>query len=135
MIQVDALDLQLVLLAHVWKAVRMCPPGRPLLILVSGLLLLLRAPVAVGVAAVSTSEMLTSGLKGRGFSVLHTYQDHLWWVQCSFCFTESCVGGENMGSRFRSERFGPTVSLGKLLTPDINFLAEHGETIFFSLVH
>ncbi|XP_074178500.1 eukaryotic translation initiation factor 2D isoform X2 [Rhinolophus sinicus] len=37
-----------------------------------------RAPVAVGVAAVSTSEMLTSGLKGRGFSVLHTYQDHLW---------------------------------------------------------
>ncbi|XP_032949642.1 eukaryotic translation initiation factor 2D isoform X1 [Rhinolophus ferrumequinum] len=37
-----------------------------------------RAPVAVGVAAMSTSEMLTSGLKGRGFSVLHTYQDHLW---------------------------------------------------------
>ncbi|KAF6292788.1 eukaryotic translation initiation factor 2D [Rhinolophus ferrumequinum] len=36
-----------------------------------------RAPVAVGVAAMSTSEMLTSGLKGRGFSVLHTYQDHL----------------------------------------------------------
>ncbi|XP_036923014.1 eukaryotic translation initiation factor 2D [Sturnira hondurensis] len=37
-----------------------------------------RAPVAIGVAAVSTSEMLASGLKGRGFSVLHTYQDHLW---------------------------------------------------------
>ncbi|XP_066217990.1 eukaryotic translation initiation factor 2D isoform X2 [Saccopteryx leptura] len=37
-----------------------------------------RAPVAIGVAVVSTSEMLTSGLKGRGFSVLHTYQDHLW---------------------------------------------------------
>ncbi|XP_059269278.1 eukaryotic translation initiation factor 2D isoform X4 [Mustela nigripes] len=37
-----------------------------------------RAPVAVGVAAMSTTEMLTSGLKGRGFSVLHTYQDHLW---------------------------------------------------------
>ncbi|XP_058556737.1 eukaryotic translation initiation factor 2D isoform X5 [Neofelis nebulosa] len=37
-----------------------------------------RAPVAVGVAAMSTAEMLTSGLKGRGFSVLHTYQDHLW---------------------------------------------------------
>ncbi|XP_011371256.1 eukaryotic translation initiation factor 2D [Pteropus vampyrus] len=36
-----------------------------------------RAPVAIGVAAMSTSEMLTSGLKGRGFSVLHTYQDHL----------------------------------------------------------
>lgn len=43
--------------------------------------LLRRAPVAIGVAAMSTSEMLTSGLKGRGFSVLHTYQDHLWWVQ------------------------------------------------------
>ncbi|XP_022364459.1 eukaryotic translation initiation factor 2D isoform X4 [Enhydra lutris kenyoni] len=36
-----------------------------------------RAPVAVGVAAMSTAEMLTSGLKGRGFSVLHTCQDHL----------------------------------------------------------
>ncbi|XP_045838416.1 eukaryotic translation initiation factor 2D isoform X2 [Meles meles] len=37
-----------------------------------------RAPVAIGVAAMSTAEMLTSGLKGRGFSMLHTYQDHLW---------------------------------------------------------
>ncbi|XP_053461395.1 eukaryotic translation initiation factor 2D isoform X2 [Nycticebus coucang] len=37
-----------------------------------------RAPVAIGVATMSTAEMLTSGLKGRGFSVLHTYQDHLW---------------------------------------------------------
>ncbi|XP_059562493.1 eukaryotic translation initiation factor 2D-like isoform X2 [Myotis daubentonii] len=37
-----------------------------------------RAPVAIGVAAMSTPEMLTSGLKGRGFSVLHTYKDHLW---------------------------------------------------------
>ncbi|XP_057584550.1 eukaryotic translation initiation factor 2D isoform X3 [Hippopotamus amphibius kiboko] len=37
-----------------------------------------RAPVAIGVAAMSTADMLTSGLKGRGFSVLHTYQDHLW---------------------------------------------------------
>ncbi|XP_040841503.1 eukaryotic translation initiation factor 2D isoform X4 [Ochotona curzoniae] len=36
-----------------------------------------RAPVAIGVAAMSTADMLTSGLKGRGFSVLHTYQDHL----------------------------------------------------------
>lgn len=111
-----ASDLQLVLLAHVWKAVLMCPPGRPLLTLVSGLLLL-RAPVAIGVAAVSTSEMLTSGLKGRGFSVLHTYQDHLWWVQCSFCFTESCVGAENMGSRFRSGRFGPHCVLRQIADP------------------
>ncbi|KAF6074409.1 eukaryotic translation initiation factor 2D [Phyllostomus discolor] len=37
-----------------------------------------RAPVAVGVAAMSTPEMLASGLKGRGFTMLHTYQDHLW---------------------------------------------------------
>ncbi|XP_048213308.1 eukaryotic translation initiation factor 2D isoform X2 [Perognathus longimembris pacificus] len=37
-----------------------------------------RAPVAIGVAAMSTAEMLTSGLKGRGFLVLHTFQDHLW---------------------------------------------------------
>lgn len=37
-----------------------------------------RAPVAIGVAAMSTAQMLVSGLKGKGFSVLHTYQDHLW---------------------------------------------------------
>ncbi|XP_023556923.1 eukaryotic translation initiation factor 2D isoform X4 [Octodon degus] len=37
-----------------------------------------RAPVAIGVAALSTTEMLAAGLKGRGFLVLHTYQDHLW---------------------------------------------------------
>ncbi|XP_004641200.1 eukaryotic translation initiation factor 2D isoform X5 [Octodon degus] len=36
-----------------------------------------RAPVAIGVAALSTTEMLAAGLKGRGFLVLHTYQDHL----------------------------------------------------------
>ena len=54
-----------------------CHPGRLSLTLVSGLLPL-RAPVAVGVAAMSTSAMLASGLKGRGFSVLHTHQDHLW---------------------------------------------------------
>uniref|UniRef100_A0A7N4PUM3 Eukaryotic translation initiation factor 2D n=1 Tax=Sarcophilus harrisii TaxID=9305 RepID=A0A7N4PUM3_SARHA len=36
-----------------------------------------RAPVAVGVAIMSTAEMLASGLKGRGFTVLHTYLDHL----------------------------------------------------------
>ncbi|EDL39719.1 ligatin, isoform CRA_e, partial [Mus musculus] len=36
-----------------------------------------RAPVAIGVAAMSTAQMLASGLKGKGVSVLHTYQDHL----------------------------------------------------------
>ncbi|XP_028620519.1 eukaryotic translation initiation factor 2D isoform X1 [Grammomys surdaster] len=37
-----------------------------------------RAPIAIGVAAMSTAQMLASGLKGKGISVLHTYQDHLW---------------------------------------------------------
>uniref|UniRef100_A0A6I8NCR6 Eukaryotic translation initiation factor 2D n=1 Tax=Ornithorhynchus anatinus TaxID=9258 RepID=A0A6I8NCR6_ORNAN len=36
-----------------------------------------RAPVAVAVAAMSTAEMLASGMKGRGLTVLHTYLDHL----------------------------------------------------------
>lgn len=51
-----------------------------------------RAPVAIGVAAMSTAQMLASGLKGKGFSVLHTYQDHLWWVHCLFCYGGGCVG-------------------------------------------
>uniref|UniRef100_A0A1A7YIE1 Eukaryotic translation initiation factor 2D n=1 Tax=Iconisemion striatum TaxID=60296 RepID=A0A1A7YIE1_9TELE len=37
-----------------------------------------RAPVAVGKAAVSRSEMQSSGMKGRGVCVLHTYKDYLW---------------------------------------------------------
>lgn len=37
-----------------------------------------RAPVAVGTAAVSTGEMQSSGMKGRGVCVLHTYMDNLW---------------------------------------------------------
>ncbi|CAG6021603.1 eukaryotic translation initiation factor 2D isoform 2-T2 [Menidia menidia] len=37
-----------------------------------------RSPVAVGKAAVSTSEMLNLGMKGRGVCVLHTYMDYLW---------------------------------------------------------
>uniref|UniRef100_A0A672HWF4 Eukaryotic translation initiation factor 2D n=1 Tax=Salarias fasciatus TaxID=181472 RepID=A0A672HWF4_SALFA len=37
-----------------------------------------RAPVAVGTAAVSSEEMYSLGMKGRGVSVLHTYMDHLW---------------------------------------------------------
>ncbi|KAM6924555.1 eukaryotic translation initiation factor 2D [Xenentodon cancila] len=36
------------------------------------------APVAVGKAAVSTSEMHSLGMKGRGVCVLHTYMDYLW---------------------------------------------------------
>ncbi|XP_075709817.1 eukaryotic translation initiation factor 2D isoform X2 [Rhinoderma darwinii] len=37
-----------------------------------------RAPVAIGVATMSTREMLTSGMKGKGFNILHTYKDQLW---------------------------------------------------------
>ncbi|XP_023649324.2 eukaryotic translation initiation factor 2D isoform X2 [Paramormyrops kingsleyae] len=37
-----------------------------------------RAPVAVGTAAVSTSEMLGLAMKGRGVSILHAYMDSLW---------------------------------------------------------
>ncbi|XP_072281425.1 eukaryotic translation initiation factor 2D [Pyxicephalus adspersus] len=37
-----------------------------------------RAPVAIGVATMSTKDMLASGMKGKGFNVLHTYKDHLW---------------------------------------------------------
>ncbi|KAF5907291.1 eukaryotic translation initiation factor 2D, partial [Clarias magur] len=37
-----------------------------------------RAPVAVGIAAVSSREMRTSGMKGKGVNVLHTYMDQLW---------------------------------------------------------
>uniref|UniRef100_A0A671XDN3 Eukaryotic translation initiation factor 2D n=1 Tax=Sparus aurata TaxID=8175 RepID=A0A671XDN3_SPAAU len=37
-----------------------------------------RAPVAVGTAAVSTAEMCSLGMKGRGVCVVHTYMDNLW---------------------------------------------------------
>ncbi|KAL7884271.1 hypothetical protein AOLI_G00070410 [Acnodon oligacanthus] len=37
-----------------------------------------RAPVAVGTAALSSSDMRSSGMKGKGVSVLHTYMDQLW---------------------------------------------------------
>ncbi|CAH2220950.1 eukaryotic translation initiation factor 2D [Pelobates cultripes] len=37
-----------------------------------------RAPVAVGVATMSTKEMQASGMKGKGINILHTYRDQLW---------------------------------------------------------
>ncbi|RXN20198.1 eukaryotic translation initiation factor 2D [Labeo rohita] len=37
-----------------------------------------RAPVAVGTAAVSSAEMRNSGMKGKGVNILHTYMDQLW---------------------------------------------------------
>ncbi|KAI2661427.1 Eukaryotic translation initiation factor 2D [Labeo rohita] len=36
-----------------------------------------RAPVAVGTAAVSSAEMRNSGMKGKGVNILHTYMDQL----------------------------------------------------------
>ncbi|XP_049611691.1 eukaryotic translation initiation factor 2D isoform X2 [Syngnathus scovelli] len=37
-----------------------------------------KAPVAIGTAAVSSAEMQSLGMKGRGVCVLHSYMDHLW---------------------------------------------------------
>ncbi|XP_055748996.1 eukaryotic translation initiation factor 2D [Salvelinus fontinalis] len=37
-----------------------------------------RAPMAVGTATMSSAEMRSSGMKGRGVTVLHTYMDSLW---------------------------------------------------------
>ncbi|XP_034979558.2 eukaryotic translation initiation factor 2D isoform X1 [Zootoca vivipara] len=36
------------------------------------------APVAIGIATMSSAEMVEAGMKGKGFTVLHTYMDHLW---------------------------------------------------------
>ncbi|XP_033826014.1 eukaryotic translation initiation factor 2D [Periophthalmus magnuspinnatus] len=36
------------------------------------------APIAVGTAAVSSTEMQSAGMKGRGVCILHTYMDTLW---------------------------------------------------------
>ncbi|XP_069798341.1 eukaryotic translation initiation factor 2D isoform X1 [Narcine bancroftii] len=37
-----------------------------------------RAPVAIGLANMSTAEMLAAGMKGKGIITLHTYLDQLW---------------------------------------------------------
>ncbi|XP_051890752.1 eukaryotic translation initiation factor 2D isoform X2 [Pristis pectinata] len=37
-----------------------------------------RAPVAIGLANMSTTEMLAAGMKGKGITTLHTYLDQLW---------------------------------------------------------
>ncbi|KAM6977286.1 eukaryotic translation initiation factor 2D [Aplochiton taeniatus] len=37
-----------------------------------------RAPVAVGTSTMSSAEMCSVGMKGRGVSVLHTYMDSIW---------------------------------------------------------
>lgn len=37
-----------------------------------------RTPVAVGIATMSSAEMCSVGMKGKGVSVLHTYMDYIW---------------------------------------------------------
>ncbi|XP_012690440.2 eukaryotic translation initiation factor 2D [Clupea harengus] len=37
-----------------------------------------RAPVAVGTVNMSNLDMMSSGMKGKGVNVLHTYMDQLW---------------------------------------------------------
>ncbi|KAJ7331729.1 hypothetical protein JRQ81_013909 [Phrynocephalus forsythii] len=44
-----------------------------------------RAPVAIGVATMSTAEMRAAGMKGKGFTMLHTYMDHLWGLGDKSC--------------------------------------------------
>lgn len=76
----------------------------------------------------STTQMLASGLKGKGFSVLHTYQDHLWWVHCFFYLQGKGGGsrdGENVSLRFRSASIGLGPSSCNLWTPDFHPLAKY----------
>jgi translation initiation factor 2D len=35
-------------------------------------------PIAIGSAIMSSTEMIESGMKGRGVNVLHIYHDTLW---------------------------------------------------------
>lgn len=39
-----------------------------------------RSAVAAGVTSVSSDDIATSGMRGKGVAVLHVYQDHLWSV-------------------------------------------------------
>uniref|UniRef100_A0A674JLA8 Eukaryotic translation initiation factor 2D n=1 Tax=Terrapene triunguis TaxID=2587831 RepID=A0A674JLA8_9SAUR len=57
-----------------------------------------RAPVAVGVATMSTAEMLAAGMKGKGFTVLHAYTDHLCALSLSAqrAVKNVCVSTERM---------------------------------------
>uniref|UniRef100_A0A8C5H3U8 Eukaryotic translation initiation factor 2D n=1 Tax=Gouania willdenowi TaxID=441366 RepID=A0A8C5H3U8_GOUWI len=52
-----------------------------------------RAPVAVGQASVSSAEMQSLGMKGRGVCVVHTYMDSLWAFGDKSC--PPCVPDEN----------------------------------------
>ena len=35
-------------------------------------------PIAVGRALLSSEEMISSGMKGKGLEVLHVFRDQLW---------------------------------------------------------
>ncbi|XP_078276369.1 eukaryotic translation initiation factor 2D isoform X2 [Rhinoraja longicauda] len=57
------------------------PPGLPVVLqgdLCAIKLVDSRAPVAIGLANMSTAEMLAAGMKGRGLTILHAYLDQLW---------------------------------------------------------
>ncbi|XP_036765688.2 eukaryotic translation initiation factor 2D isoform X5 [Manis pentadactyla] len=83
-----------------------------------------RAPVAVGVAAMSTAQMLTSGLKGRGFSVLHTHQDHLW--RSGDQSSPPCVAPPTLGAPgLREEK--QSVQAASALQGDMRRLTLEGE--------
>ncbi|KAK2498626.1 hypothetical protein MC885_011613 [Smutsia gigantea] len=83
-----------------------------------------RAPVAVGVAAMSTAQMLTSGLKGRGFSVLHTHQDHLW--RSGDKSLPPCIAPLTLGAPDLSEEKG-SVQATSALQGDLRRLTLEGE--------
>ncbi|XP_017504428.3 eukaryotic translation initiation factor 2D isoform X5 [Manis javanica] len=83
-----------------------------------------RAPVAVGVAAMSTAQMLTSGLKGRGFSVLHTHQDHLW--RSGDKSSPPCIAPPTLGAPgLREEK--QSVQAASALQGDMRRLTLEGE--------
>lgn len=46
-----------------------------------------RSPVGVAVSLMSWEAMVESGMRGKGFKIMHLYGDHLWWVYSVYlCF-------------------------------------------------
>lgn len=54
-----------------------------------------RSPVGVAVALMAWEVMVGKGMRGKGFRVVHLYEDHLWWV-----------GGREEGGRVVERREG-----------------------------
>ena len=46
--------------------------------IVSKCLSVCRSPVGVGVSLMSWGAMVESGMRGKGFKIVHLYGDHLW---------------------------------------------------------